>query len=129
MADGMITWGERGPDEARPTGPLDPEFPVWVFRGPDDKLLGVTFNHSTHTIGTLKPGVRSPSFYGLAAQAVEAEFGAPVEFLEGASGSTHNFKLSVATMIERLRHDLVEGIEQAQPRSPPDRGDPAAVGL
>ncbi len=41
------------------------------------------FNHSTHTIGTLRPGVRSPSFYGLAAQALEEKSGAPVVFGRG----------------------------------------------
>ncbi len=40
--------------------------------------------------GPIKPGVRSPSFYGLAAQALEKEKGGTFLFFEGASGSTHN---------------------------------------
>ena len=43
-----------------------------------------------------KPG-RSPSFYGLAAQELEAEKGGTFLFLEGASGSTHNLSLPAAS--------------------------------
>ena len=75
LPDGMISWGVSCRSTARPTGPFDPELPVWVFRGPDDKLLSVIYNHSTHTVGSLRPNVRSPSFYGLAAQALEAAMG------------------------------------------------------
>ena len=100
----------------RPTGPFDPQLPVWSFRGPDDKLVGVIYNHSTHTIGSLRPGVRSPSFYGLAAQALGEKWGVPVCFLEGASGSTHNLNCSVADAIEKLKRDVTEGVEQAKPR-------------
>ena len=80
----------------RPTGPFDPELPVLAFRRADGGLQAVLFNHSTHTIGTLKPGVRSPSFYGLAAQALEKEKGGIVVFFEGASGSTHNLDVAPA---------------------------------
>ena len=112
MPDGMISWGCSPDPAARPTGPMDPEFPVWVFRSGDDRLLSVIFNHSTHTVGTLKPNVRSPSFYGLAAQAVEEKFQAPVCFLEGASGSTHNCGRGMAEIIEELKQDVVDGIER-----------------
>ena len=116
LPDGMISWGPYSPPGSRPTGPMDAEFPVWVFRGPDDKLLSVIFNHSTHTVGSLKPNVRSPSFYGLAAQAVEEQFKAPVCFLEGASGSTHNGGLSMQKMIDQLKADITTGVARAQPR-------------
>jgi neutral ceramidase len=116
LPDGMISWGVHADPLARPTGPFDPELPVWVFRGPGDKLLSVIYNHSTHTVGSLRPNVRSPSFYGLAAQALEAQWGAPVCFLEGASGSTHNGNRSIADLIADLKRDVAEGVEQARPR-------------
>jgi neutral ceramidase len=119
LADGMINWIGSSVPIVRPTGPFDPQLPVFSFRGPDEKLVAVIYNHSTHTIGTLRPGVRSPSFYGLAAQALEEKFGAPVCFLEGASGSTHNMNCSVPDAIEKLKRDITEGVEQAQPREVP----------
>ena len=75
LADGTIYWVGSRDDAVRPTGPFDPELPVLAFRRPDGGFEAVLFNHSTHTIGTHKPGVRSPSFYGLAAQALEKEKG------------------------------------------------------
>lgn len=69
LADGMINWIGSSVAIVGPTGPFDPQLPVWIFRTGEGKPLSVLFNHSTHTIGTLRPGVRSPSFYGLAAQA------------------------------------------------------------
>ena len=71
LSDGSIYWiGRR--KFVRPPGPFDPGLPVLAFREPHtDTLLAVLFNHSKHTIGTIKPGVRSPSFYGLAAQRFE----------------------------------------------------------
>ena len=119
LADGMINWIGSSVPIIRPTGPFDPQLPVWSFRGPDDKLVSVIYNHSTHTIGTLRGGVRSPSFYGLAAQALEEKWGAPVCFLEGASGSTHNLNSSVADAIEKLKRDVTEGVDQAKPRAVP----------
>ena len=47
----------------RPTGPFDSELPVFSFRRGDGKFEAILFNHSTHTIGSHKPGVRSPAFY------------------------------------------------------------------
>ena len=95
LPDGSIYWiGRR--EFVRATGPFDPELPVLAFRdhhsggGEAGALRAVIFNHSTHTIGTMKPGVRSPSFYGLAGQRLEAELGGVFSFIEGASGSTHN---------------------------------------
>ncbi len=116
LPDGMISWGPTADPAARPTGPFDPELPVWVFRGPSDKLLSVIYNHSTHTVGSIRPNFRSPSFYGLAAQALEEKWGAPVCFLEGASGSTHNSGRSMEYMITELKRDVTEGVDQAKPR-------------
>ncbi len=75
LSDGTIYWTGTYQDAVRPTGPFDPELPVLAFRRADGGLEAVLFNHSTHTIGTQKPGVRSPSFYGLAAQELEKERG------------------------------------------------------
>ena len=60
------------------------------------------FNHSTHTIGTQKPGVRSLCFYGLAAQNLEKRDGGTFLFFEGASGSTHNLDLQAPEMTFRI---------------------------
>src|SRR5258706_3970998 len=88
LADGEIYWVGPRTNFVRATGPFDPEMPVLAFRDPGDKLRALIFNHSTHSIGTRKPAVRSPSFYGLAAQQLEGELGGKVFLLEGAFGST-----------------------------------------
>ena len=113
LADGMINWIGSSVAIVGPTGPFDPQLPVWIFRTGEGKPLSVLFNHSTHTIGTLRPGVRSPSFYGLAAQALEEKSGARVTFLEGASGSTHNMNCPVPEAIEKLKRDVTTALEQA----------------
>lgn len=116
LADGLIYWvGPLGPP-ARPTGPFDPELPVWAFRRDDGGLEAVMFNHSTHTIGTLKPGVRSPGFYGLAAQELEAKRGGIVLFFEGASGSTHNLDLAAPEMTLRIGRAVASALDSAEPR-------------
>jgi len=122
MSDGMISWGNTNDPTARPTGPFDPELPVWVFRRPADRgnpLVSVIYNHSTHTVGSLRPNVRSPSFYGLAAQALEEKWGVPVCFLEGASGSSHNGGRPVADLIADLERDVTAGVDQAVERPVP----------
>jgi len=116
LGDGTIYWGGPFGDAVRPTGPFDPELPVLAFRRADGRLEAVLFNHSTHTIGTLKPGVRSPSFYGLAAQALEKEKGGTVLFFEGASGSTHNLDVAPAEAIYRIQHAVALALDGAQPR-------------
>jgi hypothetical protein len=85
MPDGQIYWIGPRDKFVRATGPFDPELPVLAFVSPQKKLQAMIFNHSTHPIGTRKPGLRSPSFYGLAAQEIEKELGGVVSFLEGAS--------------------------------------------
>jgi hypothetical protein len=121
LKDGTIFWVGPRDDAVRPTGPFDPELPVFSFRGPNDRLVAVLFNHSTHTIGTRKPGVRSPGFYGLAAQELEAEHDAVCCFLEGASGSTHNLgAVTTAQAVERLKAAVNDGLKRAEAR-PVDR--------
>jgi hypothetical protein len=116
LADGMINWIGSSVPMVRPTGPFDPELPVLSFRDGSDKLVGVIYNHSTHTIGTLHGAVRSASFYGLAAQEMEKQLGAPIVFLEGASGSTHLLSGGVQQAIDHLKVDLAEGVAKAEPR-------------
>ena len=121
LRDGKIFWVGPRDDAVRPTGPFDPELPVFAFRGRDDRLLALLFNHSTHTIGTRKPGVRSPSFYGLAAQELERDLGGVCAFLEGASGSTHNLgTVTTGQAVDRLKEVVRGSLEAAQPR-PVDR--------
>ncbi len=116
LEDGTIYWIGPREDAVRPTGPFDPELPVLSFRDPADKLQAVLFNHSTHTIGTRLPGRRSPSFYGLAAQDLEAEMGGLFCFLEGASGSTHNLSLSGEEATRRIKSAVHEALSRSTPR-------------
>ncbi len=109
LGDGTIYWVGSADDAVRPTGPFDPELPVLAFRRPDRGLEAVLFNHSTHTIGTHAPGVRSPSFYGLAAQSLEKEKGGTFLFFEGASGSTHNIGVPTVEATRRIREAVERG--------------------
>ena len=115
LNDGSIYWIGPRDGVVRPTGPFDPELPVLAFRDPADQLRALIFNHSTHSIGTRKPGVRSPSFYGLAAQELETELGGTVCFLEGASGSTHNLNLTCDDMTKRIKQAVQDTLTQAKP--------------
>lgn len=110
LKNGMINWIGMLTDAVRPTGPFDPELPVWAFQKPDGSYEAILYNHSTHTIGTVKPGVRSPSFYGLAAQELEKEKGGTVLFFEGASGSTHNIGLTTPEMILRMKQAILDAL-------------------
>ena len=116
LDDGQIYWVGPRDKFVRPTGPFDPELPVLVFRDSTEKCRALLFNHSTHTIGTRKSGVRSPSFYGLAAQELEEELGGTVSFLEGASGSTHNLALSGDEMTARVKQTVKDAVMKAQAR-------------
>jgi neutral ceramidase len=122
LGDGTIFWTGSYDDAVRPTGPFDPELPVLAFRRRDGGLEAVLFNHSTHTIGTHKPGVRSPSFYGLAAQELEKERGGTFLFFEGASGSTHNLDLRATEATFRIRQAVAAALDAAGER-PVDRVD------
>jgi neutral ceramidase len=117
LSDNSIWWGGSMDDAVRHTGPFDPQLPVLAFRGADKKPRALLYNHSTHTIGSRKPGVRSPSFYGLAAQELETELGCPVSFLEGASGSTHNITgVPVDEAVRRMKKAVTEALAEAEPR-------------
>ena len=74
------------------------------------------FGHSSHSIGTLKPGVRSPAFYGMAAQAMEQELGGTAAFLEGASGSTHVYNMGAKEAFDRIKKAVLETLAQAKPQ-------------
>lgn len=115
LKDNSIFWIGPKDDAVRPTGPFDPELPVLTFRGPDGRPRATLFNHSTHTIGSRKPG-RSPAFYGLAAQELEAEQGGVFLFLEGASGSTHNLGLPADEMVHRVKAAVTDALGKATPR-------------
>lgn len=117
LRDGTSYWIGPRDDTVRPTGPFDPELPVLVFRDPQQKLKALWFNHSTHTIGTRSGNVRSPSFYGLAAQELEQELGGTVGFLEGASGSTHNLGVPCDEAVIRIKNAVRDALEQARPRA------------
>jgi hypothetical protein len=116
LGDGTIYWVGSRADAVRPTGPFDPELPVLSFRRRDGGLEAVLFNHSTHTIGTHKSGVRSPSFYGLAAQSLEAEKGGTFLFFEGASGSSHNLDVPAIEATHRIRQAVADALEAATSR-------------
>ncbi len=120
LEDGTIFWVGPRDDAVRPTGPFDPELPVLAFERPGGEIEAVLFNHSTHTIGTLTPGVRSPSFYGLAAQELEKERGGTFLFFEGASGSTHNLTLPTSESMHRIKSAVADALDRAEPR-PVDR--------
>ncbi|NOZ22351.1 MAG: GNAT family N-acetyltransferase [Planctomycetes bacterium] len=110
LADDTIAWGGYPPEEeVRPTGPFDPDLAVIAFRKPGGEFASVLFNHSTHNIGG-RGRPRGPAFYGLAAQEVEEQIGAPVLFLPGAFGSTHNQKVPPPEAIHRIRTAIERGI-------------------
>ncbi len=118
LPDGLIYWIGPNPMRYPPTGPFDPELPVLAFKAPDGTYRAVIYNHSTHTIGTVRGNVRSPSFYGLAAQELEKELGTTVCFLEGASGSTHNITgVPVAEAVRRFKAAVRRSLQQAEHRN------------
>jgi hypothetical protein len=116
LKDGTIFWTGKHDDALRPTGPFDPELPVLAFQKSDGGLEAVLFNHSTHTIGTIKGAVRSPSFYGLTAQELESQRGGVFLFFEGASGSTHNLDLTASEALFRIKAAVLDTLEQAKER-------------
>ena len=113
----VATTARREANAVRPTGPFDPQLPVFAFRAPGDRLVALLFNHSTHTIGTRKGAVRSPGFYGLAAQELEQDLGGVCCFLEGASGSTHNLGgVTTGQAVDRLKAAVRDALAEAKPR-------------
>ncbi len=116
LDDGRTFWIGPRTNFVRPTGPFDPELPVFAFRDSADRLQALMFNHSTHTIGARTPGRRSPSIYGMAAQELEAQLGGTVAFLEGASGSTHNLDLTGNECVERIKTAVFATLNRSTPR-------------
>ena len=115
LADNTTYWTGTMDDVVRPTDPFDPELPVLAFRARNGSLTGLFYNHSTHTIGTVRGMVRSPSFYGLAAQELERELGTTVGFLEGASGSTHNLGPAFGRQaIDRMKYAVLQTLASAE---------------
>jgi neutral ceramidase len=130
LKDGTIFWVGPRDDAVRPTGPFDPNLPVLAFLDPAGKSEAVLFNHSTHTIGTVQPGVRSPSFYGLAAQELEQEHGGTFLFFEGASGSTHNLDVATPEAVVRIRAAVSDARDRAEARAVPSiKGKRAEITL
>lgn len=116
LADGTIWWIGSKDDAVRPTGPFDRQLPVLAFRTPDRRPLALVYNHSTHPIGTRTGNVRSPSYYGLAAQELQQEWGGTVCYLEGASGSTHNVTgVPTGEAVERLKAAVKTSLAKARP--------------
>ena len=116
LADSTIWWVGSRADAVRPTGPFDPQLPIFAFRDINDQLQALMYNHSTHTIGTCNGDVRSPSFYGLTAQELEAELGGSVCFLPGAFGSTHNVtEVPPPEAVKRLKGTITDAMELAKP--------------
>jgi hypothetical protein len=114
--DGTIHWIGSRDDAVRPTGPFDPDLPVLAFRDLQGENVAQIFNHSTHTIGAVMGNLRSPAFYGLAAQQFEAELGGTACFLEGASGSTHRLDVAPAEATQRIKQAVVAALDQAEPQ-------------
>ncbi|MFO1022300.1 MAG: hypothetical protein U0903_16640 [Planctomycetales bacterium] len=114
LNDGFIFWTGPNQTYVRPTGPFDPELPVLAFVNDQKKYEAVIFDHSTHTIGTRKVNVKSPSAYGLTAQELEQELGGTFLFLEGASGSTHNLVLKCDEAIIRLKAAVKFALERLE---------------
>lgn len=110
LGDNTIYWVGPKEDALRPTGPFDPDLPVIAFKRSDGSLEALLFNHSTHNIGALQEGKRSPGFYGLAAQQLEEEIGGTVIFFPGAFGSTHDLTLSTKEKILRIKNAVREAL-------------------
>jgi neutral ceramidase len=119
LADGTIFWVGARDDAVRPTGPFDPDLPVLAFRNAAGKNLAVIFGHSTHTIGSLTPGLRSPAFYGMAAQRMERDMGGTFCFLEGASGSTHRLEGDAKDASQRIETAVRTALAEATVRENP----------
>ncbi|MBX3279020.1 MAG: hypothetical protein KF868_13540 [Acidobacteria bacterium] len=119
LSDNTIYWVGPKDDAIRPTGPFDTELPVLAFKGPNGKMQSLIFNHSSHNIGG-RSNVRSPAFYGLAAQELEKELGGTSLFLPGAFGSSHVYNLpSVDERIFRIKNSIKESLARADKQSAP----------
>ncbi len=126
LRDGTIAWyNYRWEDVVRPTGPFDPDMPVFALRGPGGETVATILNHTVHNIGSLTQGAVSPGFYGLAAQELERRYGGGAVFLPGAFGSTHNTSpfgksaRDLAVSSEECVHRVVVAVEQGLGRAEP----------
>ncbi|MGQ9597263.1 MAG: hypothetical protein ACUVQY_09075 [Thermoproteota archaeon] len=117
LSDNTIYWVGPRDDALRPTGPFDPDLPIFLFRRGDGNPEALIFNHSTHNIGAKNPGAISPGFYGLVAQELEEEIGGTMLFLSGASGSTHNLVLPTDEMVLRIKDAVKEALSESQHRT------------
>jgi hypothetical protein len=128
LRDGTIAWyAYPWAEVVRPTGPFDPDLPVFALRRPGGEMVSVIFNHSVHNIGTLTKGVLSPAFYGLAAQELERRHGGTALFLPGAFGSSHNTSefgstentrpVSGAECVHRVVEAVGQGLRRAEATS------------
>lgn len=121
LRDGNIGWrGYSKEDMIRPTGPFDPDLTALAFRRATGEYAGLIFNHSVHNNVTVGERVYSPCMYGLAAEELERRHGAPVLFMPGAFGSTHNRTyigsgLPGAECVHRIVAAVDETLERAQP--------------
>ena len=116
LADGTIHWVGNLDEAVRPTGPFDPELPVLAFQRKSGGIEALLFNHSTHLICTVVKGVRSPSYYGLAAQNLERDLGGTTTFFAGAFGSTHELRLPCQERTYRIENAVRQALTQAKPR-------------
>lgn len=121
LRDGNIGWrGYRKEDMVRPTGPYDPDIHALVLRRAQGKYAGLIFNHSVHNNVAVGARVLSPCMYGLAALELEQQHGAPVLFVPGAFGSTHNRThldsgLSGAECVNRIVAAVNETLDCTRP--------------
>ena len=115
LDDGTILWVplEEKFASSEPTGLHDPEFPVLSFELKDSGRNVILFNHNCHNIGSRDGDKRSPGFYGLAAQELEKEYGGLVVFLSGASGSSHDLKLTADELIGNIKGSVTDAISIA----------------
>jgi hypothetical protein len=114
LKDGKIYWIGPRDDFVRPTDPFDVDLPLMAFETESGQLRAAWFNHSTHCIGT-RTGKRSPSFYGLAAQELSEQLDAPMLFLSGAAGSTHNLVLDCNEMVLRIKDAVNDALAKGVP--------------
>lgn len=116
LDDDTILWVPSEPQYAslEPTGRHDVDLPVLSFDLKDSGRKVVLFSHGCHNIGSRDPDKRSPGFYGLAAQEREKEHGGITIFLSGASGSSHNLKLSTDEMINSVKVAVNDAIFSAR---------------
>ncbi|MBI2299682.1 MAG: hypothetical protein HYU66_12200 [Armatimonadetes bacterium] len=128
LRDGSIAWyAYRWDEVVRPTGPSDPDLPVFAVKRQDGSMIGMAFNHSVHNIGVLAPGRLSPGFYGHVAQELERRHGGTALFLPGAFGSSHNtgafgstpnqHAVSPAECVHRVTEAVEWGLRMAEPLS------------